>query len=78
MANKFEKELEKFAKSKHEGHDEVVKKFHEWAKEIEENMKRIEKSNEKFFKELEGKLTYMDTWFTKKEKQFQHMMKFWE
>jgi len=78
VANKFEKELEKFVKSRHSGHDEVVKKVNKWAKELEENIDRVRKTNEKFLKELDGKLGYMDTWFSKKEKQFQQMLKFFE
>jgi hypothetical protein len=76
MSNKFEKELEKLAKSKHEGHDEVIKKFETWGKELDENIKKIDKANQVFLKEVEGKLGYMNQWFAKKEKQFGKMVRF--
>ncbi|WP_044748640.1 hypothetical protein [Bacillus alveayuensis] len=76
MVNKFEKELEKLAKSKHEGHDEVIKKFEKWSKELDENIRRMNKANEEFLKEVEGKLGYMNRWFMKKEKQLAKMLHF--
>jgi ElaB/YqjD/DUF883 family membrane-anchored ribosome-binding protein len=78
MKNKFEKELEKHVKSKHDGHDEVIKKFEQWGKELDENIEKINKTNQQFLKEVEGKLDYMNKWFAKKEKQFAQMLRFLE
>jgi hypothetical protein len=76
MTNKFERELEKFAKSKHDGHDEVMKKFEQWSKNLEDHFKKIDQTNQQFLKEVEGKLGYMNQWFAKKEKQLEKLLRF--
>jgi hypothetical protein len=75
MSRKFEKSLETFAKSKHEGHDQFIKLFEQWSKTFDGKIKEIEKINGQFLKEVEGNLGYMNRWFAKKEKQFAQLFR---
>jgi hypothetical protein len=70
MMNRFEKELEVFAKSKHQGHDEMMKSFEKWGSDLEEIISKIENVNSSFFKQISGKMGEAERWFAKKEKQF--------
>ncbi|WP_027408884.1 hypothetical protein [Anoxybacteroides tepidamans] len=75
MTKKFEKSLEDFAKSKHQGHDQFIGRFEKWGKDFEQKMKEIEKMNDQFFKEVEGNLGYINSWFGKKEKQMEQILR---
>jgi hypothetical protein len=75
MSRKLEKSLEDFAKSKHQGHDQFVKRFEKWGRDFEQKLKEIEKMNGQFLKEVEGNLGYINSWFGKKEKQIEQIFR---
>ncbi len=41
--NKLEKELQSYARAKHEKHDALMKAFETWGKEMEATLNKLEK-----------------------------------
>ncbi|ANB57919.1 hypothetical protein GFC29_3675 [Anoxybacillus sp. B7M1] len=75
MSEKFEKALRDIAKSKHEGHDQFIKRFEKWGQEFEQKIKEIEKMNGQFLKDIEGNIGYINSWFGKKGKQMERIFR---
>ncbi|MED0688266.1 hypothetical protein [Anoxybacillus ayderensis] len=71
--NKLEKELQSYARAKHEKHDAFMKAFETWGKDIETTLNKLEKINDALLQQFQANMIDAEAFFAKKEKQFARM-----
>ncbi|MBA2877641.1 hypothetical protein [Anoxybacillus ayderensis] len=71
--NKLEKELQSYARAKHEKHDAFMKAFETWGKEMEATLNKLEKINDALLQQFQANMSDAEAFFAKKEKQFARM-----
>ena len=72
--NRLEKELQSYARAKHQKHDAFMKAFDAWGKEMEMTLSKLEKINEALFQQFQANMSDAEAFFAKKEKQFARML----